>query len=75
MNVKLVPDFTEPARRRWSTIPANIRQRLLSNVWCAHCSGETTIIDVAGRIERGNLLLTGRCARCRGEVARVIERT
>lgn len=50
-----------------------IRQRLLANVWCGHCARETTVTDITGRIQRGNLLLTGRCARCGGEVARVIE--
>lgn len=74
MAVESLPDFTEPARRRWNAVPADIRQRLLSNVWCAHCSDETTVTDVAGNIRRGDLVLTGRCGRCGGEVARVIER-
>ena len=26
------PNFTKPARQRWESIPADIRQRLLSNV-------------------------------------------
>jgi hypothetical protein len=73
MAVESLPSFTKPARRRWDAIPADVRQRLLANVWCVHCSGETTITDIAARIERRNLLLTGRCARCRHEVARMIE--
>ena len=73
MPVESLPSFTKPARRRWDAIAPGIRQRLLANVWCARCSGETTITDVAARIERRNLVLTGRCARCRHEVARLIE--
>jgi hypothetical protein len=68
-----LPAFTKPARRRWESIPADIRQRLLSNVWCAHCSHETTITNFTGTIKAGDLLLVGQCAECQGDVARVIE--
>jgi hypothetical protein len=30
--VESFPTFTKPARQRWESIPADIRQRLLSNV-------------------------------------------
>ena len=73
MAIESLPAFTPPARRRWDAIPAPIRQRFLANVWCGHCARETTVTDFSGRIQRGDLLLTGRCARCGGEVARVIE--
>lgn len=53
--------------------PANIRQRLLANVWCGHCRHEVTITDFSGAIKGGDLLLVGKCAECHGEVARVIE--
>lgn len=43
--VESFPNFTKPARQRWESIPADIRQRLLSNVWCGHCSHETTITN------------------------------
>ena len=73
MSVELLPGFTPPARGRWQSIPADIRQRLLANVWCAHCRHEVTITDFSGAIRGGALLLVGKCAECRGEVARVIE--
>jgi len=38
MGVESLPDFTQSARKRWESIPANIRQRLLTNVWCAHAA-------------------------------------
>ena len=68
-----LPTFTKPARQRWESIPAEIRQRLLSNVWCGHCSHETTITNFTGTLKGSDLLLMGQCAECQGDVARVIE--
>lgn len=65
--------FTKPARQRWDSIPANIRQRLLANVWCGHCRREVTITNFTGAMKGNDLLLVGTCAECRGDVARVIE--
>lgn len=71
--VESFPNFTNSARQRWESIPAEIRQRLLSNVWCGHCSHETTITNFTGTLKGGDLLLVGKCAECQGDVARVIE--
>jgi hypothetical protein len=71
--VESFPNFTNRARLRWESIPADIRKRLLSNVWCGHCNHETTITNFTGTIKGGDLLLVGQCAECRNEVARVIE--
>ncbi|MCE1180839.1 MAG: hypothetical protein LWW81_00800 [Rhodocyclales bacterium] len=73
MSIELLPDFTPPARQRWESIPADIRQRLLANVWCARCRHEVAITKFSGAIKEGNLLLVGKCSECRGDVARVIE--
>jgi hypothetical protein len=35
--IESLPTFTKSARQRWESIPADIRQRLLSNVWCGQC--------------------------------------
>ncbi|MCK2087507.1 hypothetical protein MXC99_04880 [Thauera aromatica] len=75
MTIESLPIFTRPARQRWESIPTDIRQRLLSNVWCGCCSHETTITDFSGTIRNGNLLLVGKCAQCHGDVARVVEGT
>ncbi len=66
-------DFTEEARARWAAISPDLRERLLRNVWCSHCTGETTIVDYSGTIQSGNLVLEGSCKACRGSVSRVIE--
>lgn len=71
--VESFTSFTKPARGRWESIPADIRQRLLSNVWCGQCRHETTITNFSSTIKGGDLLLAGKCAECRGEVARAIE--
>jgi uncharacterized protein YgiM (DUF1202 family) len=73
MGVESLPDFTAPARERWESIPADDRKRLLSNVWCVHCRHEVTITNFSGTMKSGDLLLVGKCAECRNDVARVIE--
>ena len=73
VGVESFPSFTKPARQRWESIPADIRKRLLSNVWCGQCRHETTITNFSGTIKGCDLLLVGKCAECRSDVARVIE--
>lgn len=73
MTIESLPTFTRPARQRLESIPADIRQRLLSNVWCGQCRHETTITNFSGTIKGGDLLLVGKCAKCHDDVARVIE--
>ena len=73
MTVESLPAFTAPARQRWESIPADIRQRLLSNVWCGRCRRESTNTNFTGTIKGGDLLLVGKCGECRGDVARVID--
>jgi len=73
MPIESLPTFTKPARQRWESIPADIRKRLLSNVWCGHCLHETTITHFSGTIKGADLLLVGQCTACHGDMARVIE--
>lgn len=73
MSNKSFPDFSPPARQRWESIPADIRERLLANVWCGHCRREVIITNFTGSMKGSDLLLLGKCAVCRGDVARVIE--
>ena len=72
-DVESFPNFTKPARQRWESIPADIRQRLLSYVWCGPCHHGTTITNFSGNIKGGDLLLVGKCAECHSDVARVID--
>ena len=66
-------EFTAEAKALWDSIPLQIQEQLVNNVWCSHCSGITTITDFKGGVEEGDLVLTGSCAKCGGSVARVIE--
>jgi len=40
---------------------------------CGQCRLETTITNFSGTIKGDELLLVGKCAECRSDVARVIE--
>ena len=64
MAIESLPTFTKSARQRWESIPANIRQRRLSNVWCGQYCHETTITSFSGTLKGGDLLLVGKCAEC-----------
>lgn len=75
MDVQSLPHFTPAAQLRWASIPAGVRQRLLSNVWCGQCRHEVAIASFRGSVKCGNLLLVGKCSECRSDVARVIEST
>lgn len=65
--------FTAEAKAMWDAIPPQAQEQILSNVWCVHCKTGTTIVDFNGRVEKGDLILRGRCVTCGGEVARLIE--
>jgi hypothetical protein len=71
--IESLPTFTKPARQRWESIPADVRQRLLSNVLCGLFLHETTNTNFTGTLKGGDLLLVGQCAECRSDVARVIK--
>ena len=73
MPTESLPQFTAPAAKLWENIPADIRKRLLSNVWCGSCRHDVTITNFSGTVKTGDLLLVGKCAVCRGDVARLIE--
>ncbi|TSA07695.1 MAG: hypothetical protein D4R79_16675 [Comamonadaceae bacterium] len=73
MTFESSPGFSTPAAERWNAIGADVRKRLLTNVWCSACRHEVTISNFTGVVRGGVLLLVGRCAECRGDVSRVIE--
>ena len=57
----------------WAAIPAEVKPKLLANVFCGNCRGAVKIIDFAGTAKGGDLLLNGSCAVCGRAVARLIE--
>ena len=69
----VAPQFTPAAQRIWAGVDAGMRIRLLNNVWCSSCCNSCSMELLGGRVERGDLVLDGRCVTCGGLVARVVE--
>jgi hypothetical protein len=65
--------FSAEAAVLWSSIPTQGRERILKAVWCSNCRGAVTIVDFNGEARKGDLILTGKCAKCGGEVVRRLE--
>ena len=73
MSVEQLPNFTPDARKHWESVPADVRPKLLANVWCGKCRDAVTIKNFSGAMKGADLLLVGKCSVCQGDVARVIE--
>ena len=70
-----LPGFTREASRAWMGVPAEARENILANVYCGHCRGAVSIVNLTGQINRGDLLLKGNCATCGHAVARLVVRS
>lgn len=73
MSISAAPQFSTQASKAWATIPVEARQKILANVFCGNCRGAVTIIDFAGTVVSGDLVLKGNCAVCGHAVARLVE--
>ncbi len=65
--------LTKEASKFWNALPAHARSEILRNVYCVHCGPGVSIVSPTGMIERGDLVLEGKCSKCGGEVARLVE--
>lgn len=65
--------FTPEAAILWSSVPKDARAKILANAWCLNCRGAVQMIDIKGVEDRGDLILTGKCANCGGGVVRRLE--
>ena len=65
--------FTPEAELLWGSVPSQVQERILQNVFCGKCGGSVTIVDYTGKEENGDLILEGRCGICGKRVARVVE--
>lgn len=73
MAIEAFPNLTAQAAELWAAIPADIRKRQLSSVWCGKCRHEVTITKFTGTVKTGGLLLVGKCSDCRGDVAKLVD--
>ncbi len=58
--------------QNWNRIPKQIRNRLIDNVFCSTC-GITTIVEYSMYNDKFGVLLKGKCKKCGGLVARLVE--
>lgn len=66
-------EFTNQARAIWDAVPQQAKFIILNNVWCGQCRGSTTIVNLKGNVEEGDLILRGQCAKCGNGVTRLVE--
>ena len=66
--------MTNEALKIWMGLPADIRSKILSNVWCSDCRTAVTICDYNAGFGGGVLVLRGFCSACGHKVARVLEK-
>jgi endogenous inhibitor of DNA gyrase (YacG/DUF329 family) len=66
-------NFTTKASNIWDSISPDKKDLILKNVWCPHCSRVTTMQEYSGKVESGDLILTGKCSTCGKKVARLLE--
>jgi hypothetical protein len=60
------------AEKKWNQISEVLRVKLLSNVFCPKCS-VTEIKDYVFEENKHGVLLKGKCSKCNGNVARLVE--
>ncbi len=60
------------AAKKWSKIPKEFQEKLISNVFCSTC-GVTKIKDYTLNDDDFGILLKGKCSKCGGDVARLVE--
>lgn len=61
------------ALKVWTDLPADIRKKILANVFCPQCAHAVTMCDYNVSFDGGVLVLRGYCSVCGNKVARVLE--
>lgn len=65
--------MAKEALKLWMDLPADVRSKILNNVWCPDCTTAVTICDYNAEFNGGVVVLRGFCATCGHKVARVLE--
>ena len=66
--------MTNEALKIWMGLFADIRSKILINVWCSDCRTAVTICDYNAGFGGGGLVLRGFCSACGHKVARILEK-
>lgn len=66
-------ETTPQAKKRWESIPNEVRMKILNNVWCGDCRTSVNLKSEKMSISDGMLKIDGKCMACSGPVCRVIE--
>jgi hypothetical protein len=71
---KVALNQSTEAKEFWANIPGPLQVKLLNNVWCGgSCMGNTGVAVESMSVERGDLIIRGKCTKCGSDVARLIE--
>jgi len=65
--------FDKKAMQKFNEIPDDVKPKILSNVYCAQCKDIVKIVDFEAKMDGEDLILNGKCEKCSGNVARLIE--
>ena len=65
--------FDKKAMTKFNRIPDDIKSKLLSNVYCSKCADMVKIVNFEASMDKNDLVLKGKCEKCSGKVARLIE--
>ena len=65
--------FDKKAMQKFNQIPDDVKSKILSNVYCSNCKDTAKIVEFEGTMDGNDLVLKGKCEKCSGKVARLIE--
>ena len=74
-SIKLIERKSKPklsAQEKWNRLNAEQQELVISNVFCGNCS-LTTIVDYTLKNDKYGVVLEGKCKKCGGAVARLVE--
>lgn len=57
---------------KWTAIPGELREKILSTVWCSKCLDTIILDDYTVIYEEPNLIISGTCPSCGTNVCRII---
>lgn len=61
------------ARKKWLSIPAEVRRAIEKNVWCSSCMDTVQIENYEIKESQNGIILLGTCKNCGNDVVRVVD--